>query len=38
MNNKTETVQLDDQDLQRIEGTVSVSEDQAGQSRYHTVK
>jgi hypothetical protein len=38
MNDKAETVQLDDRDLLRIEAAINVGEDKADQLRYHTVK
>ena len=38
MNNKAETVQLDDRDVLRVEAAINVGEDKADQLRYHTVK
>jgi hypothetical protein len=38
MNNKTETVQLDDRDVLRVEAAINDGEDKADQLRYHTVK
>lgn len=38
MNDKVETVQLDDRDLLRIEAAINGSEDKADQLRYHIVK
>ena len=38
MNDKAETVQLDDRDVLRVEAAINVGEDKADQLRYHTVK
>lgn len=38
MNNKAETVQLDDRDLLQVEAAINVDEDKTDQLRYHTVK
>lgn len=38
MNNKAETIQLDDRDLLRIEASINVGKDEADQLQYHTVK
>jgi hypothetical protein len=38
MNNKAETVQLDDRDLLQVEAAINGGEDKTDQLRYHTVK